>query len=354
MMRFPAMLASPMFGIAASGRPLPPISLSAASAAWMPAPWFAPAAATPSSESRSTASLAVRPESVSAPASKVVSMARMGREDTLRTASIAASSSSSSKNVSTEKKSTPRPSSTDACSAKISTRSAFGTRPVSPSGPIEPAMKTSRPAISRASRASLTAELLMSGELVLEEARGELAAVRPERVRLDHVRAGLDEADVELDDGLRRAQVRLLGDAHARGRARDEDAHAAVGDERRAGCEPFEEAVGHRRSLLPASGWETGLALCGHRAHLHRISAVAPHPRGPVAAASQGRVPQPLVMGEASLASGAEDSPHPHPGWGRAPPTTRCELNRSNCTGLGQKCIKCREKDPQPLSKDLE
>ena len=165
-------------------------------------------------------------------------------------------------------------------------------------------------------------------QLVFEVLRCELAAICSERVRLDHVRAGLDEAHMELDDGFRRAQVRLFRDAHARGCARDEDAHAAVGDERGAGCEPFEEAVGHRRSLLPASGWETGLALCGHRAHLHRISAVAPHPRGPVAAASQGRVPQPLVMGEASLASAGEDPHIPTLGWGRDPPATHGEFNR--------------------------
>ncbi len=93
-------------------------------------------------------------------------------------------------------------------------------------------MKTSRPAISRASRASLTAGAVDLAQVVLEVARRELAAVRAERVRLDHVRSGLDEADMELDDGLGRPQIRLLGDPHARRGARDEDAHAAVGDER--------------------------------------------------------------------------------------------------------------------------
>src|SRR5918911_1861500 len=59
------------------------------------------------------------------------------------------------------KRSAPRPSRIVACSAKSSrrTRDAAG----SPSGPIEPATKTSRPAISRASRASFTAcELIRS------------------------------------------------------------------------------------------------------------------------------------------------------------------------------------------------
>ena len=108
-------------------------------------------------------------------------------------------------------------------------------------------------------------------ELVLEVMRGELAAVGPERVRLDHVRAGLDEADMELDDGLWGAEVRLLGDAHAGGGARDEDAHAAVGDERRG-----------RSRAVRGSGWPSaeptsgvrpgnvGWLASGHRAHLHR------------------------------------------------------------------------------------
>ncbi len=107
-------------------------------------------------------------------------------------------------------------------------------------------------------------------ELVLEVAGGELAAVGAERVRFDHVRPGLDEADVELDDGLGRAQVRLFGDADARHGAGDEDAHAPVRDERRAVGESLEEAVGHRRSLLPARGRVAGPALSEHRGHLHR------------------------------------------------------------------------------------
>jgi hypothetical protein len=45
---------------------------------------------------------------------------------------------------------------------------------------------------------------------------------------------------VELDDRLRRAQVRFLGDADAWGGARDEHAHAAVRDQRRAVGEALE------------------------------------------------------------------------------------------------------------------
>jgi len=107
-------------------------------------------------------------------------------------------------------------------------------------------------------------------ELVLEVVGRELAAVGAERVGFDHVRSGLDEADVELDDGLGRSQVRLFGDADAGRGARDENAHASVRDERRAVGEAFEEAVGHRRSLLPARGRVAGPTLSEHRGHLHR------------------------------------------------------------------------------------
>ena len=71
-------------------------------------------------------------------------------------------------------------------------------------------------------------------ELVLEEVRRELPAVGAERVRLDQLGAGVDEAHVQRDDGLRRAQVRLLGRAQPRHGGRQQRAHAAVGDDRRA------------------------------------------------------------------------------------------------------------------------
>jgi hypothetical protein len=107
-------------------------------------------------------------------------------------------------------------------------------------------------------------------ELVLEVVGGELASVGAKRVRFDHVGTRLDEADVELDDGLGRAQVRLFGYADARHGAGDEDAHAPVRDERRAVGEALEEAVGHRRSLRPPRGRVAGPALSEHRGHLHR------------------------------------------------------------------------------------
>ena len=81
--------------------------------------------------------------------------------------------------------------------------------------------------------------------VVLEVVRAELAPVRSERVRLDQVGAGADEAEVQRDDALRGAQVRLLRTAKARDGARDEDAHAAVADERRPLVQPLQEPIRH-------------------------------------------------------------------------------------------------------------
>ena len=86
-------------------------------------------------------------------------------------------------------------------------------------------------------------------ELVLEIERGQLAPVGAEGVRLDQVGAGADEARVQRDDALRRAQVRLLGAAQARHRARDERAHAPVGHERDAARKPFLESRRHSAQL---------------------------------------------------------------------------------------------------------
>ena len=93
--RPPVKVASPTFGSAASGSAVADISSSASSAASRPLPWFAPNAATSSERSRSAASRALTPASVSAPSSKLIS-ATIGSAETPRTASIASSSSSRS------------------------------------------------------------------------------------------------------------------------------------------------------------------------------------------------------------------------------------------------------------------
>src|SRR5581483_12207717 len=78
-------------------------------------------------------------------------------------------------------------------------------------------------------------------ELVLEEVLRKALAARAERVRLDQLRAGADVAEVDVDDGLRRLRVRLLGHAQPVDGAREERAHAAVGDDRGARGDPLEE-----------------------------------------------------------------------------------------------------------------
>src|ERR1051325_2715564 len=118
------------------------------------------------------------------------------------------------------KRSAPRPSSTAACSAKSSCR--IRELAGSPSGPIEPPMKMSRPTVSRAWRASLTDVQLICFSSSPREGGGRLGGVRGEVVRLDQVGARVDEADVERDDGFGGAQVGLLGATKARDGARDE------------------------------------------------------------------------------------------------------------------------------------
>ena len=91
----------------------------------------------------------------------------------------------------------------------------------------------------------LRGRLVDRADVVLEVALAELSPVRPERVRLDQLRAGADEPEVEGEHALRRTQIRLLGAAQPRNGARDEDSHSAVRDDGRAGCEPREEPSRH-------------------------------------------------------------------------------------------------------------
>ena len=92
----------------------------------------------------------------------------------------------------------------------------------------------------------LDGSLVDRRDVVLEVVLGELAAVGAERVRLDDVGAGADEAEVEREDALRCPDVGLLGTAQTCDRARDERPHPAVADERRSRRESLEEAA-HRR-----------------------------------------------------------------------------------------------------------
>ena len=110
--------------------------------------------------------------------------------------------------------------------------------------------------------ARLASELHGSGvdllELVLEEVLGELRAARAEGVRLDQLGARADEAEVEREDALGRAQVRLLGTAQAWNGARDQGSHAAVAADRGAACKALEEGAGHLATLKAAAGGADG------------------------------------------------------------------------------------------------
>src|SRR5439155_8768557 len=84
-------------------------------------------------------------------------------------------------------------------------------------------------------------------QVVLEVEPGELAAVGAERVRLDQVGAGADEARMQRDDALGGLEVRLFRAAEARDGARDVFAHAAVGHDDRAVGPTLFEAAWHAR-----------------------------------------------------------------------------------------------------------
>ena len=102
-------------------------------------------------------------------------------------------------------------------------------------------------------------------EVVLEEVLGQLGSVRAERVRLDQLGPGVDEADVHRDDRVGGAQVRLLGAAQARHGGREHDSHAAVGDDRRPGAQAVGEAPGHgtERNQAMRSTTERGMDQAG-------------------------------------------------------------------------------------------
>ena len=91
-------------------------------------------------------------------------------------------------------------------------------------------------------------------EVVLQEPAGQLAPVGPEGVRLDQVGAGVDEADVEGDDGLRRAEICLLGRPQPGHGGGDQRAHAAVGDDRRTGLQTCQKSVRHGVKLVKSGG----------------------------------------------------------------------------------------------------
>ena len=172
----------------------------------------------------------------------------------------------------------------------------FGVRVVdSPSGPIEPADEDVAPGhlAGLAGEADARRDDLL--ELVLEVVARQLPAVRAERVRLDQLGARADEADVQRDDGVRGAEVRLLG-VRRRGTALETSAPM-----------PPSPTIGG-----PFSRRSTNRLGAATRVSLRSTSSRASRPGrawhlalGQVAEASQGRFPQPLSMRSGSGAPGS-------------------------------------------------
>ena len=171
-----------------------------------PTEQLAPTAWMGNSRSARTTAAGARPKNVT-PSSVNATWATIGRSVSARMASTACCISTGSEKVSTTKASTPPSSSPSACSKKAARASSGSTEPSGaryrPSGPMEPSTKTSRPMLSRTSRASRAPLRLISRTRPADPCIAELEAVRPEGVGLDAVRAGLDVLGVDALDDLR-------------------------------------------------------------------------------------------------------------------------------------------------------
>ena len=142
-------------------------------------------------------------------------------------------------------------------------------------------------------------------EPVVEKDAGELAAVRPEGVRLDQLGAGRDVARVYRDDALGSAEVRLLGAAQAGHGPGDERTHAAVGDDRTAGAQSIQEAahgsatVTTRRRGPGSSGRVLGPGRSGAAARPRSDTVWLPSWRSPPPSAPKRRPVSEAVIGGA-------------------------------------------------------
>ena len=235
-----------MFGSAASARPGACICSSAVSAASSPAPWFAPIAATSSPASRSAASRAPTPGERLG-----VLVEGQERDDRQRR-----DAPHGRDRVHELLEVEERLEHEEVGAAVLEHRRLLREE-------LEPLLRARRLAErpDRAADEDVAARQLprLAGELhrgrvdplelVVQVVGGELPAVRAERVRLDQLRAGVDEAHVQRDDRLGRPQVRLLGRAQARHRGGQKRPHPAVGDDRRALLQACLETAGHARNL---------------------------------------------------------------------------------------------------------
>ena len=215
------------------------IASSASAHASGPPPQLTPTTSAPAATS-AAAAIAGRVPSGSASSSPNVSWATIGRSAARRASSTASRRWSRSENVSKMKRSTPpssRPSSCSRTAARISESGRCSSSRVgAPSGPIEPATQASRPATSRASRASWAPRRLSARRPVAHPVRRKPDPVGAERRGLDQFGAGREVLAVDRADELRAGgdelvEVGPLGDA-----ARvEEGAHRAIGQQRPGG-----------------------------------------------------------------------------------------------------------------------
>ncbi len=239
-----------MFGSAASALPSPDISSSAASAAIRPAPWFAPIAATSMSASRF------------ARLRRAYSRERLGavverhqRDDRER-----GDAAHRLDRVAQLVQVVERLDHEEVGAAALEDLRLVGEQLAAHArgrGLAERADRAGDENVAAGHLARVAGELDRGGvdplEVVLEEVLRELAPVRAERVRLDQLGAGVDEGDVERDDRVGRAQVRLLRAAQAWHRGGDERAHASVGDDGGPILHPLQKSACQRTPFLPRS-----------------------------------------------------------------------------------------------------
>src|SRR5271156_3407842 len=154
----------------------------------------------------------------------------MGRRENERMASTAPSSSSMSLKVSSRNKSTPRSSRAPACSLKIATMSWCGSSRTCcriPSGPMEPAIRTSCLA------AYFHRAMIQFGDAIRHAELAELVAIGAEGIGFDDLCAGFDVGLMDVKDGFAVGDVEFV---HAALRADgfvEQGTHCAVADEDR-------------------------------------------------------------------------------------------------------------------------
>mgnify|MGYP003694734869 CR=1 FL=1 len=187
---------------------------------------------------------------------------------------------------------------------------------------MEPITKTSRPMVSRTSRASLTPRRLISRTRADRPCTRQLEAVGPEGIRLDPVGARLDVLGVDaLDDlglvdvehveaGVERHAARVEHGAHGavaeeadargagRGNAPPPSARPAAGARESAARHARGHLVGVERRSSPPRGPPASRRPCAPRRALSACSRVLPWSIGSVTAAERALVERGEIAGQ--------------------------------------------------------